>query len=64
MIIIPIWLVWRENIMEKYNKTLSKVKQKVHQKIQPNVQNNHDYLVDIEIVKVKVEIEIKFRENL
>ena len=50
--------------MEKYNKTLSKVKQKVHQKIQPNVQNNHDYLVDIEIVKVNVEIEIKFRENL
>lgn len=50
--------------MEKHNKTLSKVKQKVHQKIQPNVQNIHDDLIDIEIVKVNVEIEIKFRENL
>ena len=49
--------------MEKDNKTFSKMKEKVHQKVQ-NVQNIHDDLGDIEIVKVKVEIEIKFRENL
>ena len=49
--------------MEKDNKALSKMKEKVHQKVQ-NVQNIHDDLGDIEIVKVKVEIEIKFRENL
>ena len=49
--------------MEKDNKNFSKMKEKVHQKVQ-NVQNIHDDLGDIEIVKVKVEIEIKFRENL
>ena len=49
--------------MEKDNKTFSKMKEKVHQKVQ-NVQNIHDDLGDTEIVKVKVEIEIKFRENL
>ena len=49
--------------MEKDNKTFSKMNEKVHQKVQ-NVQNIHDDLGDIEIVKVKVEIEIKFRENL
>ena len=63
MIIIPIWLVWKEKIIEKDNKALSKMKEKVHQKVQ-NVQNIHDDLGDTEIVKVKVEIEIKFRENL